>query len=98
MKLALKTGILAALLLVIGGCVYDPGYGYVRGDRYHGSVYYGASYYDGSPYYPYYGYRYDYSPGYYGYGPVFGLGFRYDNYHHRYRSHGSGPRGHGHHR
>jgi hypothetical protein len=78
MKLALKTGILTAALFLLGGCVYEPGYGYVRSDGYRGDVYYGTAY-DSRP--VYYDYEYDYWPGYY-YGPALGLGFYYDNYHH----------------
>ncbi len=31
-----KSGILAVALLALGGCVYGPDYGYVRGDGYSG--------------------------------------------------------------
>lgn len=74
---------------LLGGCVYGPGYGYVRGDGYYGDAYYGDAYY-GAPYGAapaYYGYGGYYGPGYY-YGLGLGLGFYYNNYpyygHHHY--------------
>ncbi|MEP7042052.1 MAG: hypothetical protein ABI843_03255 [Dokdonella sp.] len=76
----LKPGILAATLLALGGCVYGPGYGYVRGDGYSGDAYYGTEYYRGPAYYDNDPFGYSY----YGYGPTFGLGFYYDGYHHRH--------------
>ncbi|HEY0230851.1 MAG TPA: hypothetical protein VGC55_06350 [Dokdonella sp.] len=77
-----RSGILAVVLLALGGCVYGPDYGYVRGDGYSGDAYYGTQYYGGSGYY-------DNDPwGYYGYGPGIGLGFYYDDYHHRHYYHG----------
>jgi len=81
---SIKAGVLAVALLALGGCVYGPDYGYVRGDgysgdAYYGNAYYGGAYYDNDPWgYPYY----------YGYGPSFGLGFYYDDYHHRHYYHG----------
>lgn len=81
----IKSGILAVALLALGGCVYGPDYGYVRGDgysgdAYYGNAYYGGAYYDNDPWgYPYYGY---------GYGPSIGLGFYYDDYHRRHYYHG----------
>ena len=77
----------ALAVVVLSGCVYGPGYGYVRGDGYNGDAYYGDSYYDSGSY----GYApYDY--GYYGYGPAIGLGFYYGNDHrrHYYRDHDRG--------
>ncbi|MEO6967624.1 MAG: hypothetical protein ABI132_04100 [Rhodanobacteraceae bacterium] len=83
----MKYILLAAILLGAGGCVYDPGYSYVRpsghydaygsGGYYAGDGYYDNGYYDGSGYYDngYYG------GGYYGdcvnCGPSVSLGFGY---------------------
>jgi hypothetical protein len=94
MKFALKIGILGAALLAGSGCVYEPGYGYVRGDGYNGDAYYGAAY-DSGP--DYYGYGNGYGPGYYGYGPTLGLGFYSNDYYHRHYRGPSywGHRGHG---
>jgi hypothetical protein len=81
MKRSLKAGLLAAFIIALSGCVYDPGY--VRHDGYYGDAYgdayYGAAY-GRSPamYYD----AYDW-PGYYygyGYGPTFGFGLRYHDY------------------
>jgi hypothetical protein len=83
----IKSGFLAVALLALGGCVYGPDYGYVRGDGYSGDAYYGNAYYGGG----YYGGGYyDNDPwGYpYGYGPSLGLGFYYDDYHRRHYYHG----------
>jgi hypothetical protein len=87
MKLAIRVAIASIALAALGGCVYDPGYGYVRGDGYYGDAYYGTApaYYD---YGPGYGYGYGY-PGYYG--PSFSLGLNYGGYY-RHR----GGYGHGH--
>jgi hypothetical protein len=70
MKTWIKSAIALPALLALGGCVYGPDYGYVRGDGYYGDAYYGAPvYYD----------DYSYGPGYYGgyYGPS--LGFYYND-------------------
>ncbi|GAA0704137.1 hypothetical protein [Dokdonella soli] len=93
MKPVLKSAVLMTAALVLGGCVYGPDYGYVRGDGYYGDAYYGTTYYS-APYY------YDYGPGYYGYGygyPSFGLGIFYDDFHHHHHGHGwnGGGRWHG---
>lgn len=76
MKTLFKLGIAMTAVLALGGCVYGPDYGYVRGDGYYGDAYYGAA----PVYYDYYGPGYSYyGPGYY-YGPSIGLGFYYDDY------------------
>jgi hypothetical protein len=80
---------------LMGGCVYDPAYGYVRSDGYYGGGYYGSAYYGGGGYYEgSYGdgwysrpYVYDYGPSWYGsygyspgwYGPS--IGIYYSNSH-----------------
>ena len=62
-----------AATVMLGGCVYGPDYGYVRGDGYYGDAYYGTSYSSGQGYYGYDpGYFYGYGPGYY-YGPSIGF-------------------------
>lgn len=81
MKTMIRTGLLAAAIVALSACVYDPGYGYVRGSGYYGR---GSSYYD-YDYYP------GYYPGYYGYSPSVGLGLYYSN--HRYHR-GNYSRGH----
>ena len=102
MKLAIKSGILLTALVALGGCVYGPGYGYVRGDGYYGDAYYGEAYDSGPAYYNngYYGYApggYYGGPAYYGYGPSFGLGLYYGGYRHHDRDGRGGNynRGHG---
>ena len=84
MKLALRVITVLAAAAAVSGCVYGPGYGYVRGDGAYGDAYYGNAY--SSPYY-YDGYS-GYYPGYYGYGPSLGLGIYYGGYSHGYRGHG----------
>lgn len=78
----MKYVLLAAILFGVGGCVYDPGYSYVRpsgyydasgsGGYYAGDGYYNNGYYDGGG---------DYDNGYYGdcvnCGPTVSLGFGY---------------------
>lgn len=92
MKTIIKSGIVLASVLALGGCVYGPDYGYVRGDGYYGDAYYGDAYYGGPAYY---GSGY-YSPGYYGYGPYgygYGpsIGIYYSDYGHRHHGwHGNG--------
>ncbi len=44
MKRIIKAAIALVALAVLGGCIYDPGYGYVRGDGYYGDAYYGNAY------------------------------------------------------
>ncbi|MCE5233052.1 MAG: hypothetical protein ABFC67_03610 [Mizugakiibacter sp.] len=80
---------LAAALVLLAGCVYDPGYSYVRGDGYYGDAYYGRGgviYEDVGPGYGYYPAPY-YDPWCCYYGPSIGLGLYYRDY---------GGRGHGH--
>ncbi len=62
MKTALKFVVSATLLLLLAGCVYEPGY--VRSDGYYGGdAYYGTTYYDDGYYAsPYYSYGYGYYP------------------------------------
>lgn len=85
MKTWIKSAIALPALLALGGCVYGPDYGYVRGDGYYGDAYYGAPvYYD----------DYSYGPGYYGgyYGPSLGF-YYYDGYYggrHRHWNNGGG--------
>lgn len=83
--------LLAAALAPLAGCVYDPGYGYVRGgyygDAYHrrgeviyediGPAYYPAPYYD--PWCCYYG-------------PSLGIGLYYRDYDGRHRWRGGHDR------
>jgi hypothetical protein len=100
MKTALKTGLIAGLLL-LAGCYYDPAY--VRSDGYYGDAYYGTDdgyydgYYSGSYYSPAY-----YGPGYYSpyyWGPAVGLGIYYSDYGHHghwYGGHHGNWGGHGH--
>jgi hypothetical protein len=98
MKTLLRISFTLALIGVLGGCVYDPGYVRYEGDR--GGTYYRGGY-DNSPYYDddyspgYYGY----SPGYYGYGygygyPSIGFGLGYYGRGHGY-GYGHGSYGHG---
>jgi hypothetical protein len=82
MKLVIRSMVLVGALALLAGCVYGPGYGYVRSDGYNGDAYYGVS----SPYY------YD---GYYGgwcCGPALGIGV-YGDYYYRggYRGGHRGP-------
>ena len=87
MKLVLRFAVLLIAVTALSGCIYGPGYGYVRGDGYYGDAYYGNAY--SAPYY--YGGYSGYSPGYYGYygyGPSLGLGIYYDGYSHGYRGRG----------
>ena len=75
-------------IVLLGGCVYGPDYGYVRGDGYYGDAYYGTPYVSG-PGYGYYdpGYYYGFGSGYY-YGPS--VGFYYGHHYRRgpWRGHG----------
>ncbi len=102
MKSLSRIGLALVLFAGVSGCVYDPGYSYVRPDGYYGDAYYGTRY---AP--AYYDYGYGYAPGYYGYYgyayPAIGFGLRYsDRYYrggrydrgHDYRGHGD--RGHYH--
>lgn len=91
MKTIIKSGAILALLLALGGCVYGPGYGYVRGDGYYGDAYYGDVY--SGP--AYYGSGYYYGPGYYGYGYAPSIGIYYSDYGHGYRHGGRGGYWHG---
>jgi hypothetical protein len=95
MKTMLKIALALALVGVLAGCVYDPGYVRYEGDR--GAAYYGPSY--DSAYYDDYspGY-YGNAPGYYGYGygyPTIGLGFGYYGYRRGGYGYGHGHWGHG---
>jgi hypothetical protein len=95
MKTLLKTGLVAGALMMLAGCVYEPGY--VRSDGYYadgGGAYYGTDDYDGG-YYSAPGYYYG-GGGYYdpyccAWGPSLGVGFYYNNWGHR------GWGGHGYH-
>ncbi|HEX7112974.1 MAG TPA: hypothetical protein VF216_11045 [Mizugakiibacter sp.] len=108
MKRTIFLILLAATLAPLAGCVYDPGYSYVRGDGYYGDAYYGHGeviYEDAGPAYypaPYY------DPWCCYYGPSVGIGLYYRDYggHHHWRDghrdswHGGDHRGdwHGGHR
>jgi len=106
-----RTALAAAALLMLGGCVYGPGYyprsnvvyddGRVSGPAYSDDGYYSDGYYAGPGYY--------YGPSYYGYGPGYyydpwwpaiGIGF-YGSYyyggHHGGYSHGGHSGGSHHH-
>ncbi|MEP7098291.1 MAG: hypothetical protein ABI748_11550 [Dokdonella sp.] len=78
MKLVIRSAIVLIAVAALGGCVYGPGYGYVRSDGYNGDAYYGNSY----SYPPYDNGYSGYYPGYYGYGPSFGLDLSYGGYGH----------------
>lgn len=81
MKRIARSLIIVLAMALLGGCVYGPDYGYVRGDGYYGDAYYGASYYGNAYGYPAYpGGYYNGWPGYYGYGPSLGLGIYYGSY------------------
>lgn len=80
--------LVAALLALLGGCVYGPDHGYVRGDGYYDDAWYGGSY---GPSYYYDGW---YTPGYYyyGYAPFHGYpGGYYGHHGHGHHGHGNDP-------
>jgi len=87
--------LLAAVLMGVGGCVYDPAYYHHGGVVYDDEVgTYAEPYYDS-----YYAGPYYYDPWYYGYGfPYVGLGFSYyGGGHHHYHHHSSTHTYHHHH-
>ncbi len=91
MNTLIKSALLVATVLALGACVYDPGYGYVRGSGYYGNGYYGDAYYGRGSYYDYDdspGYYPGYYGGYYGYTPSIGLGLYYSDHGSHY-GHGS---------
>ena len=99
MRRLITSTLLAAMLLGIGGCIYDPAYYHRPSVVYDDDVGYAEPYYDGYVYGPG---PYYYDPWYYGWGfPYIGFSYygRYGGGHHHHGSyhHSSGSHTYRHH-